>query len=68
MFLDASIREALTTLAVDQVETVATREHMCHIGIGYAVAKGWATYQGAHKFQITTAGEKALAEILNPTD
>lgn len=65
MFLETSKREALSALLEGQYETVNTREHRRHIGMGFAVARGWATYQGAGKFQITSAGEKALAEILS---
>lgn len=64
MFLETSKREALSVLLEGQYETCNTREHRRHIGMGFAVAKGWATYQGAGKFQITKEGEKALAEIL----
>lgn len=64
MFLEASKKQALTALLSGQVEAVNTHEHRVHIGIGYAVAKGWATYQGAQHFQITAAGQKALAELL----
>lgn len=35
------------------------------VGIGYAVAKGWATYQGDGEFRVTEAGLKAMREELS---
>lgn len=36
------------------------------IGVGYAVAKGWAVYSGNGVFEINIAGKAALAELTSP--
>ncbi len=35
------------------------------LGIGYAVAKGWAVYDGGGWFRITDEGRAALAELFD---
>lgn len=62
MFLEACKLDALTILGTRPTFEARNGAGSQYIGLGYAVAKGWATYQGGYEFKITAEGEKALAE------
>lgn len=70
MFLEHAKKVALEDMqACDGLHEVAERgprDIARMIGLGYAVAKGWAAYSGNGIFEITIDGKAALAELLNP--
>lgn len=56
---------ALTELSREPQAVIFNDPDAYAVGIGYAVAKGWATYSGDGVFHITPAGRAALGELSN---
>lgn len=62
MRLAQAQKEALNLLAEDGGEvSLRPYEQYIWLGVGYAVAKGWATYRGDDHYCITPLGLKAHA-------
>lgn len=63
MLLENAKKLALATMSVGTHQVVASHMTVLHLGIGFAVAKGWATYNGNGEFKISDAGRAALREL-----
>lgn len=66
MKLEQCKSEALELLAAfEPTEEVSLDPYKREIwlGVGYLVAKGWATYKGANHYSITKAGQTAYHEF-----
>lgn len=65
MLLETGKEDALTHLALTkgEIKMNGASAAKLWIGLGYAIAKGWATYNGDSCFTITSAGLNALADL-----
>lgn len=66
MRLERNKGRALTTLVAAGDKGLTLTEGMNHglwLGVGFAVAKGWATYAGSDRYEITPAGRKELDDL-----
>ena len=66
MRLERNKERALTRLEAAGDAGLALTDGLNHglwLGVGYAVAKGWAVYLGGDTYRLTPAGQKELADL-----
>ena len=64
MLLEEAKDGALQLLAEDGGEvSLGPYDQHIWLGVGYCVAKGWATYRGDNHYRITAAGVRAYKEL-----
>lgn len=66
MRLERNKGRALTRLEAAGEAGLALTDGVNHglwLGVGFAVAKGWAVYLGDDTYRITPAGQEELAEL-----